>query len=76
MFIDQVSAATGRPQRVLYRLGGPGRQFGYHFVTVDPTSRWLLVDAGSGLHMVNGWVDHGHLVPLRPAGVDVEYEAW
>jgi hypothetical protein len=75
MFIDQVSAATGRLQRVLYRLG-PARQFGYRFVTVDPTSRWLLVDAGSSPHMVNGWVDRGHLVPLRPAGVDVEYEAW
>jgi hypothetical protein len=73
--VVQASAATGRRQRVLYRLG-TGSGFEYAFVTPDPSSRWLLFDAGPTTGTVNGWIDHGRLVRLRPAGDEVGYGAW
>jgi hypothetical protein len=73
--VVQVSAATGRRQRVLYRLG-TGNGFTYTCVSVDATSRWLLFDAGPNSGERNGWIDRGRLIPLRPAGNTVAYEAW
>jgi hypothetical protein len=73
--VVQLSAASGRRQRVLYRLS-TGDDWRYTCVTVDPSSRWLLFDAGPDHHEDNGWIDHGRLIPLRPAGNLVAYEVW
>jgi hypothetical protein len=70
-----VSAATGRRTALVYsrRIGG---NWSYQFMSSDPTGRFVLLDAGPGSSPVNGWIDHGKLVPLKPAGSDVFYEAW
>jgi len=73
--VDQVSAATGHVTRVLYKMK-TGNGFSYQFVSTDPSGRYVLFDAGTTKTDVNGWIDHGKLVPLRPAGNNVAYEAW
>jgi hypothetical protein len=73
--VDQVSAATGHVTKVLYKMR-TGNGFSYQFVSTDPSGRYVLFDAGTTKTDVNGWIDHGKLVPLRPAGNNVSYEAW
>ncbi len=75
--VIQVSAATGRPVRVLYRVG-TGDGFTFRFFGADPSRRYLLLNVGpaSG-SLANGWIDDGRLVPLTPAdGSNVFYESW
>jgi hypothetical protein len=72
-----LSASTGKPIRTLYKLP-TGKSFFYWFVTMDPTGRYILFNAGpNGNKTRNGWIDNGKLVPLKPAiGTKVAYEAW
>jgi hypothetical protein len=72
-----VSASTGKPIRTLYKLP-TGKSFFYWFVTMDPTGKYILFNAGpNGENTRNGWIDNGKLVPLKPAiGTKVAYEAW
>jgi hypothetical protein len=73
-----VSVATGKPLKVDYRLN-TGNGFSYRFVGADPTGQWVLFDAGRSspsAHGVNGWVDRGKLVPLKPVGDGVFDEVW
>jgi hypothetical protein len=70
-----VSAATGRRTGVLYRRP-IGMNWTDEFLSADPTGRFLLIDAGPARGPENGWIDHGKLIPLKPAGSDVFYEAW
>jgi hypothetical protein len=75
--VVKVSATTGRPLRVLYRVR-TGSGFSFRFFSSDPFRRYLILDAGppSG-PMLNGWIYHQHLFPLTPAdGSNVVYEAW
>ena len=71
----QVSAATGQQLRVLYRVN-TGNGFSYRFTSSDPSGRYLLLDVGTVKDMVNGWIDHGRLIRLKPAGNNIFFEAW
>ena len=71
----RVSAATGKPQQVVFKLN-TGNGFSYSFVSADPSGQWVLFDAGPSSHSINGWVDHGKLRPLKPAGDDAGQETW
>jgi hypothetical protein len=73
--VDQVSAATGHVTKVLYKMK-TGNGFSYQFVSTDPSGRYVLFDAGTTKTDVNGWINHGKLIPLRPAGNNVTDEAW
>jgi hypothetical protein len=44
------------------RAGGAGRHF--------------LIGAGGGGGIVAGRIDHGRLIPLKPAGWEVVFEVW
>jgi hypothetical protein len=72
-----VSVKTGRVIKVQYLLT-TSNGFSYRFITADPTGQFVLFDAGPPRGaLVNGWVDHGHLVHLKPAdGNLADTEAW
>ena len=87
--VHQISVATGKPLRVLYRRDlrqafGANNPRGYVVLLTlksDVTARYWIV---SGLFCgatrcnggLNGWIDRARLVPLQPAGVSVGSEAW
>jgi hypothetical protein len=74
--VVRVSAATGRPLRVLYRVT-TGNGFSFQFFSSDPSGRYLILDTGPTSGTTNGWIDHGRLVTLTPAaGGNVFYETW
>jgi len=76
LWVVQYSAATGRLLSVLYRLP-TGNGFSYGFLSSDPTGRHLLFNAGPAGGQVNGWIDHGQLIRLKPAyGNFIAYETW
>jgi hypothetical protein len=76
--VARISVSTGQVQRVLYHASGTAFQgFFSQFFVSDPTGRYLILAGGRGKSQVNGWIDHGRLVPLRPViGIDLQYEAW
>jgi hypothetical protein len=76
VLVVRFSAATGKRLRVLYqRYTGNG--FFYRFVSADPSGRYILFNAGPAKGSVNGWIDHGRLIPLKPAnGSSVFAETW
>jgi hypothetical protein len=68
-----VSTATGKPIQVLLRPNGAK----YTLQGTDPSGRYPLVTlARQGKLGVNAWIDHGKLVPLKPAGATILFEAW
>jgi hypothetical protein len=75
--VVKVSAATGRPLRVVYRVP-TGSGFSFRFFSADPFRRYFLLDVGPGSGAIpNGWIYHRHLVPLSPGdGTNVLYETW
>ena len=75
--VVKVSAATGRPLRVVYRVL-TGNGFSFQFFSADPFRRYFLqcrpCPAGRCL---NGWIYHRRLLPLSPQdGTNVFYETW
>jgi hypothetical protein len=77
--VARISADTGRVLQVIYQVRTGDHYHGYfeRFFSSDPSGRYLILDAGVGSARVNGWIDHGRLVPLRPANGDsVTYETW
>jgi hypothetical protein len=69
-------SASGRQLRVLFQMR-TGNGFLYRFVNADPSGRYVLFDAGPTTATVNGWIDHGRLVPLAPPdGSNLVNEAW
>ena len=77
--VTGVKLVTGRVLRVLYqtRTGSQYQGFFERFFSWDPSGRFLILDAGRGNARVNGWIDHGRLVPLTPANGNAPfYEAW
>jgi hypothetical protein len=69
-------STTGKQLRVLYQMR-TGDGFFYRFVSSDPTGRYLLFNAGPASGTVNGRIDHGQLIRLKPAnGSNVFYETW
>jgi hypothetical protein len=70
---------TGQRPRVLYQVHSGTRFAGIfeRFFSSDPSGRYLILDAGAGKARVNGWIDHGRLVPLVPANGNIpEYATW
>jgi hypothetical protein len=84
--VEQISIATKKPPRVLYRQslsGAVSINSTPDFATLiaDPTgSHWLFSDMNGavppGAGNLNGWIDGGQLVPLQPANGSVVTEAW
>jgi hypothetical protein len=74
--VVEYSAVDGRQLRVLYYLR-TGNGFFYRFLGADPTGRHLIFNAGRTSGTLNGWIDHGRLISLRPAnGSNIRYETW
>jgi len=77
--VARIPIGTGGGQRVLYQVQSGSRNAGifFRFFSADPSRRYLILDAGTSNARVNGWIDHGKLVPLSPAdGNAPSYEAW
>ena len=77
--VAKVQPVTGRVLQVLYqtRTGSSFQGYFERFFSWDPSGRFLILDAGHGNARVNGWIDHGLLVPLTPAdGNAPTYETW
>jgi hypothetical protein len=77
--VAAISVPGGRTLRVLYhtRTGTPYQGIFDRFASIDPSGRYLILDAGVGNARVNGWVDQGRLVRLVPGDGNVpSYEAW
>jgi len=75
--VIKVSAATGRPVRVLYRVT-TGNGFSFQAFSSDPSRRYLILVVGPPSGTIpNGYIYHRHLIPLAPAdGSDVSSETW
>jgi hypothetical protein len=74
--VVKYSAVDGRQLRVLYYMR-TGNGFFYRFLSADPTGHYLIFNAGRTSGTLNGWIDHGRLISLRPAnGSNVRYETW
>jgi hypothetical protein len=77
--VARIPVGTGQQPRVLYQVHSGTRSQGIfeRFFSSDPSGRYLILDAGAGNARVNGWIDHGRLVPLAPANGNIpEYETW
>ena len=84
--VEQISAATGAPLRVLYRrnLGLSSQTIGAPNALIlsqdIPGQHWLLnagISGGDGYNNAfNGWIYRGRLVPLPPTDGYVAAEAW
>jgi hypothetical protein len=70
----RVTLATGRRQ-VLYQAPRP-IGYPYRWSSIDPSGRYVLLDAGPGTTSVNGWINNGRLTRPKPAGDRVIYAAW
>jgi hypothetical protein len=76
VLVVRFSAATGKQLRVLYRMY-TGNGFFYRLVSADPSGRYILFNAGPTKASVNGWIDRGRLIPLKPAsGSNIFSETW
>jgi hypothetical protein len=77
--VARFPVGTAGGEHVLYQVQSGSRFAGifFRFFAADPSGRYVILDAGAGSKRVNGWIDHGRLVPLTPANGNVpEYEAW
>ena len=76
--VARIPVGGGQPH-VLYRVQTGTRYQGIfnRFFSSDPSGRYLILDAGAGNARVNGWIDHGRLVPLTPRDGNAPiYETW
>jgi hypothetical protein len=72
----RVSVTNSRDQHTIYRMK-TGNGWSFRILSPDPSQRHLIITAGSGLHTLNGLIDHGRLRPLTPrAGDSIWQEAW
>jgi hypothetical protein len=68
-----VSTATGKPIQVLLKPNGVA----YTLQGTDSSGRYPLVTLDKpGKRGVNAWIDDGKLIPLKPAGSTILFEAW
>jgi hypothetical protein len=77
--VARIPIGTGQQPRVLYQVHSGTRYQGIfeRLFSSDPSGRYLILDAGAGNARVNGWINHGRLVPLAPADGNIPaYEAW
>jgi hypothetical protein len=73
--VEQVSVASGRVIRVLFRADARGG-FNAYAASSDPTGQYIILNYSPINGVANGWLDHGHLVPLKPAHASDLYEIW
>jgi hypothetical protein len=73
--VVHVSVASGKQVGVVYRMH-TGDGFSYRTFSADASGQHLLLDAGPSKAAINGWIDNGHLVRLKPAGDSVGWEVW
>jgi hypothetical protein len=74
--VVQVPVSGGRRVHVIYRLLAGSGGYEYSFFSADPSGRHFLIGAG-GLNGIRaGRIDHGRLIPLKPAGYLVAFEVW
>jgi hypothetical protein len=85
MTVEQISVATGRRLGVLFhrRLGPTAEVNGVpDFLALIPDgagTHWILdagICTGNCTSGFNGWIDHGRLIPLKPADGRLAAEAW
>jgi hypothetical protein len=63
--VAEISVATGKTVKVLYRLGDEHPELGSWHLAADSTGQYLLfAEGGSG--PIHGWVKAGTLRPLPP----------
>lgn len=78
--VEQVAFSTGKTLKEFYRVRTGTRFEGVflRFFSSDPTGRFFILDAGAGgKQRINGWIDHGRIVPLTPANGDAAgTEVW
>jgi hypothetical protein len=79
LVVEQISVSSGRVIRLLFRAD-LRNAFAVQ-VSSDPTGRYIILDYipthGPEHRAKNGWLDHGHLVPLTPPhGTIAVYETW
>ncbi len=77
--VARIPVRSAQRPRVLYQVHSGTRFQGIfeRFFSSDPSGRYLILDAGAGTARVNGWIDHGRLVPLAPRnGNAPDYETW
>jgi hypothetical protein len=77
--VARFPVGTTGGEHVLYQVQSGSRFEGifFRFFAADPSGRYVILDAGAGSKRLNGWIDHGRLVPLAPANGNIpEYEAW
>jgi hypothetical protein len=81
MTVQRIGLTAGSASKVLYQVtdkASPNGPYLEQFST-DPTGRFLIIVANTATtkNPVNGWIDHGRLVPLTPAdGYAAGQEAW
>jgi hypothetical protein len=67
VYVTEISVATGRLVRVLYRMkltGGPMLHDSWDLAS-DSTGKYLMFGLG-GAGIVHGWIQSGQLHPLSP----------
>ena len=77
LYIIRIAASgrKGRTGNVLYRLPTGQWHLAPSFVP-GPSGRYLIVVTGAPAEGINGWVAHGRLHRLAPAGRYVSSETW
>jgi hypothetical protein len=80
LIVGRYSVRTGRLIRYLYRHNA-GHGIRPDFASFDPSGQYPILGAGAGINAsadagINDWIDHGRLIPLRPAAGASMYEAW
>lgn len=77
--VEQFSAASGAPRRVLYRHDYQGSSFGDHLIRFylagDPSGRYLLIGLESDVSTIPnevGWIDHNSLHAMTVGKEDAE----
>jgi hypothetical protein len=74
--VVQVAPVTGSQARVPYRVNTQDGM-SYQYFSLDPSGRYMMLDAGSSSQQLNGWIYHGRLIPMYPYnGNGVVYQAW
>ncbi|HXS62122.1 MAG TPA: hypothetical protein VN767_04560 [Streptosporangiaceae bacterium] len=81
MTVQRIGVTGRKARKVLYQVtdkASPNGAYLEAFKT-DPTGRFMIIVANTATtkQPVNGWIDHGRLVPLTPAdGFAAGTEAW
>jgi hypothetical protein len=61
--------------RTVYRMV-TGNGYSYVFFSADASGRHFLLGAGDGNGPVNGWINHGRLIPLPPDPTTIDSMVW